>query len=204
MNTATPCTACAAGQYWEARTEGSISTCIDCPAGRADLDIDSRTSCAICGAGMYTGMGTTTCTECDAGQIDHDANASTPCNPCAGGTVWVSRSGDTISTCTECAAGQADLDGDSTTACTQCAVLTYAAAGSSSCTLCSASGQYDDDRNASTPCTDTNTCRQVCAAGYQDEDCFEETECTACAVGEYSAGGPAMCSACVRGSADHA
>ena len=200
--TQTQCTACAAGQYWEGRTEDSISTCIDCPAGRADLDIDSRTGCAVCDAGTYTGVGTTTCTECEAGQIDDDMDASTPCSPCAAGRVWMARSGNATSTCSDCAAGQADLDSDSRTACVQCPVLTYAAAGSSACILCSATNQYDDDRDPSTPCTDTNTCRQVCEAGYQDEDCFEATPCTACAAGEYSAGGSSTCSACAQGSAD--
>ena len=83
------------------------------------------------------------------------------------------------------AAGQADIDSDSTTACVSCPIGTYAGLRSTTCVACSDTGQFDDDRDPTTPCANTNICIQECAAGFQDEDCDDATPCTACDDGEY-------------------
>ena len=81
----------------------------------------------------------------------------------------------------------------------------YAAPGSSTCTSCLTLGQFDDDRDPSTPCSDTDICLQVCAAGTQDDDCDEATACVACESGTYAAGGSFpefRCVDCDAGSSD--
>eukprot|EP01046_Picozoa_sp_COSAG06_P026933 COSAG06_NODE_2347_length_7032_cov_6.408193_2_plen_2258_part_01 len=203
-NAATPCTACDAGKYWEAGSALNISSCVQCEAGRADLDSDSTTGCIVCAAGGYAATGSLECMRCVPGQYDDDAAASTACITCPPGTVWsAAASGGSISSCAQCNAGQADLDSDSTTNCTGCPIGTFAGVGSSTCTSCSDTNQFDDDRDPATPCVDTNICVQTCVAGYHDEDCDDATPCSQCSPGEYSAGGTgALCTQCGPGSTD--
>ena len=105
-----------------------------------------------------------------------------------------------------CEAGRADTDSLSTTPCVDCAIGEYAAAASASCTTCASLGQFDSDRDPSTPCTETDICEQICDAGSHDDDCDSETPCVACVAGQYTAGGVAspvgLCSACVNGTTD--
>ena len=74
------------------------------------------------------------------------------------------------------------------------------------CVPCLDSGQYDDDRDPATPCSDTDICVQICGAGTQDDDCNEETACVDCVAGQYAAGGLAFpasrCVACSAGKTD--
>ena len=93
---------------------------------------------------------------------------------------------------------------DSTTECEDCSVGEYAGLGSSACTSCASTGQFDDDRDPSKADFDTDICLQVCAAGYQDDDCDELT-CVECAEGSYAVGGvfpESRCVACAAGLSD--
>ena len=145
------------------------------------------------------------CEECVAGFVDSDEDPATPCHECLAGHYWHSFA-QGRSECISCAAGRADLDMDSTTTeCEDCSVGEYAGLGSSACTSCASTGQFDDDRDPSTPCSDTDICLQVCAAGYQDDDCDELTPCVACAEGSYAVGGvfpESRCVACAAGLSD--
>ena len=83
-------------------------------------------------------------------------------------TFSAALSAGSISGCIQCEAGRADLDSDSTTVCDDCSVGEYAVSGSSTCISCSSLGQFDGDRDPSTPCSDTDICLQICSAGTQD------------------------------------
>ena len=52
---------------------------MQCESGRADLDADSTTGCALCDVGTYVDVGSIDCVVCAAGHIDDDHNASTAC-----------------------------------------------------------------------------------------------------------------------------
>ena len=199
---ATACEDCQTGQY---AGPGS-SSCAFCSSGRADEDDDPATECTECTAGTYAGCGETRCSECIPGQVDSDSSSATPCTACLPGQYWQGAVGGSSSSCIQCSAGQADTDEDSTTACVDCTIGTYAAVGSALCASCLSTGQYDDDRNPATPCSDTDICVQICEAGTQDSDCDDSTDCVTCRPGQYAAGGLAFpasrCQDCVPGKTD--
>ena len=195
------CDECQSGQF----SALASPSCTFCASGRADEDSDASTACTECSVGTYAGCGETECNECVAGQVDSDGNSATPCTACDAGKYWEAGSLGSMSSCIQCSAGFADLDGASITACVECSVGEYAAAGSSSCTTCLSLGQFDDDRNPSTPCSDTDICLQVCAAGTQDDDCSETSACAPCSTGAFAVGGvfpESRCEECVAGRTD--
>jgi hypothetical protein len=74
--------ACMPGHFF--RCEGTCSEgkapgqCERCPAGKADLDVSSRTPCHACEVGKYAPGGGIQCMDCE-GQFDHDSDPATPC-----------------------------------------------------------------------------------------------------------------------------
>jgi hypothetical protein len=123
--------------------------------------------------------------QCDATVVPPPPAQCTHCAPgyyASGGALPSSR-------CEPCEAGRADLDEDAETPCATCDVGEYAAPGSSTCTSCQSQGLFDDDRDPSTPCSDTDICLQYCPAGTQDDDCDEMTACVNCGIGSYAPGG---------------
>jgi hypothetical protein len=195
------CAECQSGQF---AGVGS-SACAFCSSGTVDEDFDASTPCTECSAGTYAGCGETDCDECGIGQADTDSNAATPCVACESGRFWESGTAGSIASCIDCPAGRAGISADTSTACVECSVGEYAAAGSSSCTTCLSLGQFDDDRNPSTPCSDTDICLQVCAAGTQDDDCSETSACAPCSTGAFAVGGvfpESRCEECVAGRTD--
>eukprot|EP01046_Picozoa_sp_COSAG06_P015253 COSAG06_NODE_970_length_11275_cov_4.727183_5_plen_1017_part_00 len=195
------CAECQSGQF---AGVGS-SACAFCSSGTVDEDFDASTPCTECSAGTYAGCGETDCDECGIGQADTDSNAATPCVTCESGRFWESGTAGSIASCIDCPAGRAGISADTSTACVECSVGEYAAAGSSSCTTCLSLGQFDDDRNPSTPCSDTDICLQVCAAGTQDDDCSETSACAPCSTGAFAVGGvfpESRCEECVAGRTD--
>ena len=120
-----------------------------------------------------------------------DYHAEPPPPPaCPAGTYSVAEG------CEACAAGTADLDSDPFTPCVPCSVGEYAAASSTTCTVCADAGQVDDDRDPSTPCVDEDVCIQYCEAGYEDADCADATACTPCPPHTWSTGGTSPDNAC--------
>ena len=195
------CSGCLPGQYAASGAE----VCAFCQSGRADEDMDAATECTACSVGKYAGCGETLCNDCVPGQVDTDENSATPCTDCVPGQFWVADNITGVSSCIQCQAGKADLDEESITACSACAEGEYAPIGAVVCTLCAASNQFDDDLDPSTPCSDTDICRQNCSAGTQDADCNEDTACTSCAAGKYTAGGlypERGCEDCEAGKTD--
>ena len=83
------------------------------------------------------------------------------------------------SQCVQCPSGKADTDSDSTTQCLDCSIGEYCGEGVVNPVLCADGGQFDDDRDPSTPCSDTDICLQVCQAGTEDDDCDDMD------IGEY-------------------
>ena len=146
-------------------------------SGTADEDSDPTTECVDCNAGTYAGCGETSCTECIAGQVDSDGSPATPCTACLVGQYWEAASATNISRCVQCPVGKADRDSDSTTACEDCVVGEYCAEGTAEPVVCANEGQFDDDRDPATPCSDTDICTQVCPAGTEDDDCSDNTPC---------------------------
>ena len=108
-SSATPCTSCPAGQYWQGPTALNTSTCVQCEAGRADLDSDSTTGCVECGVGQFAAGGGIFCNDCSRlDLVDHDMDASTPCV-------------DANTQCTQlCPPGFGDDDCNPVTPCIEC------------------------------------------------------------------------------------
>jgi hypothetical protein len=183
-SSATPCTSCLAGQYWER------------PSFYAESGLPASTLGPVCDAGGHAG---------GAGYMQ-SCQAEPGCMYSNGGCVPMAVVMSDYGVCIQCPAGQADLDSDSTSSCTDCAIGEYAALGSTICTSCLSLGQFDDDRDPSTPCSGTDICRQTCAAGYQDEDCNEDTVCEPCQAGEHAIGGvfpQSRCTPCAAGTSDY-
>jgi hypothetical protein len=94
---------CLAGSEYLAEQAG----CVECPAGKSDVDQNPATACVDCEAGRYsdavgvavpamecagvcaTGShsvpGSSACIECPAGKSDEDRNPVTPCADCVAG-----------------------------------------------------------------------------------------------------------------------
>ena len=105
------------GQVWEAGSGStvSISACVNCPLGRADVDSSSLTPCSNCTVGQY-GDGVTCAVGGDTGLFDGDQDPSTPCTA--------------FTICYQnCSAGYHDDDCDTNTPCVTCPAGEYTAGG---------------------------------------------------------------------------
>ena len=159
---------CAAGSH----SAPGASACVDCPAGKSDVDQDPTTACADCNVGRYSGA----------------AGAVECVTVCTAGSYSASSSDTIVATtvardCEECPAGKSDADQDPTTACVDCAAGRYSeAAGVSEteCTgACAAGSHSTPGASAATVCVD-------CPAGKSDADQDPTTVCADCNVGRYS------------------
>jgi ribosomal protein L37E len=81
---AQPCAECRLSEGHAASSTG-LTSCRQCPPGRADTDDDTATPCQRCGAGTFAGSALR-CAACPAGAVDSDRDPATPCRSCPVGT----------------------------------------------------------------------------------------------------------------------
>jgi hypothetical protein len=210
------CTAssCAAGYYL------NNGTCTPCAAGTSSSA--GATSCSPCAAGTYSLAAASSCTSCGTnkyttgtGSTSSGACLSLPssatANPsggytCATGyynngtgcvTLPASATPSSSGTGFNCPAGFRKED----LVCIECGVGTYSEAGASSCTSCGADKYTTGPRSTSqTACLsipagatrNSSGTGFVCAAGYSQN----QTGCTECGTGTYSAAGASSCTSC--------
>jgi hypothetical protein len=241
LNHQSDCTACPAGKQLEAvewhvhsqftgmahEVENGEDTrymeCMDCPAGKADVDHNSTSACEQCVPGTYAGTGRTECAPCAPSMYDHDSNPASPCRRCPqvcrDDTTGRTREGVDQATCES----MVDEDGEPThewvdyysgAGQTECVPPAVCAPGmfklGKVCHQCPA-GQFDRDADPDTPCELCNPGMQssedrlrcdFCVAGRADHDSNPATNCTVCAAGKHSFMGGTECTACERGQAD--
>lgn len=114
------CLRCGDGTYKPA-SNGSLTSCVPCPAGTSDADEQPVTPCEGCGAGVYAPRGSAgACTlfQCAPGTTDHDQDPSTACMVCPEGTFTAA--GTQTPSCAPCPDGTTDHDRDPSTTCAAC------------------------------------------------------------------------------------
>ena len=163
-------------------------SCVNCAAGRADVDSNPATICVACGAGFYSGGTATDCKLCPAGRAASQ-QASSTCQLCSAGQ----NASAGAKKCGDCNAGTADKDFDPATACDACVAGTFSVKKSTSCTQCVA-GKQDSDQNPATACINCETGMAQPKTG--------EVECDSCIAGQYAGVGFAACQDCAKGYYD--
>ena len=241
LNHESDCTACPAGKEleiirWEIHSqysgmangvdngeEASRIECVDCPAGKADVDHNATSRCGVCRPGTYAGTGQTECAPCAPSMYDHDSDPASPCRRCPqvcrDDSTGQAREGVNKVTCESLVdeAGEPThewVDYYSGSGDTVCIPPAVCAPGmfklGKVCHQCPA-GQFDRDGDPATPCELCNPGMQssddrlrcdFCPAGRADTDSNPATNCTGCAAGKHSFMGGTQCTACARGQAD--
>jgi hypothetical protein len=189
------CAMCSAGTW---PSEGGVA-CGLCPVGKYSDDTDgdgqADAPCAPCDAGTEpktTGVGNSECVACQAGYFSSDGECAicqgqvlmdgAACLACPGGAYY-----DALqAVCTPCPADTKFI-ANSTLAvpCEACAEGKFSGAGSAVCTDMR-EVQVEVEVQVSVL---ADLCPQNCSVGFEDLDCLENTGCTECAEGQYSAGG---------------
>ena len=197
--------------------------CVDCPAGKADLDRNASSLCAQCDPGRYAGGGAIDCAPCAEGMYDHDAAPVTPCRRCP----QRCRNDETGQEQDVANKASCEALADATGERTHEWVDYYSLAGQTHCTppaVCAPgmykvgkvchncpAGQFDRDEDPDTPCELCNPGMQssknrlrcdFCEGGRADTDSNPATNCTVCPTGHHSFMGGTQCTACPRGQAD--
>jgi hypothetical protein len=200
---ATPCAACAAGQYCAGRDAAPVA----CAAGSEDHDRDPATACRVCPPGAFCAGGDVALAASRSASRVPAPHAATACEACAAGRNCPGGSAQAE----VCPAGSWDDDASASTACVLCAVGEYCPEASVEKHACAA-GSADHDRDPATacePCAAGGYCEgggamyAACAAGEEDADLDARTPCIRCAMGTFCGGGNAPRVACVPGSVDH-
>ena len=134
------------------------ATCVQCVAGKADLDGDPLTDCTDCPTGTESGIGSVTCNDCLDPFTDDDLDPSTPC-----------RFVETADRCMQnCPIGREDADCNTATGCTMCDEGKYSPGGQAirrddgtaiaQCMAC-APGKYAPEGSQVNDCVECHFCK---------------------------------------------
>lgn len=146
---------------WGTFSPTGTEPCTDCPAGKADDDMDPLTACSSCPYGSYSGARAKSCIQCEEGQADLDLDPNTACEACSPGT----QSGYDYAAlpmppwpipyviCEYCSAGKVDLNADAR-GCSDCSAGTYSLmATTGTCSPCQPGSYSSSGSAACIPCS---------------------------------------------------
>ena len=198
----TACIPCPRGTF----SNYSEITCHLCEAGRSDEDEDAATPCALCGEGIYTGIGDATSLDYGLWPIPPDRESH------AGWPGWRPPEEATGAFGVCCSHSQYLEDHEDDPDVPQ-TPQEWAVLDSHDCPSghCCPAGTVDNDTDPATPCTDcqpggyTMPCSTVCGPcheGRADLDNDPSTPCDDCVAGMFSID-TGHCVLCDAGKTDH-